>query len=125
MIFLNLTVSLLSEFRDASVLGRVSECKYQEAFDYITKVTTELVFSAFRALLRVGGGGSKRKAKTHFICTKRILITKVYTGIHNLSPTHISVKRLLIFRSSLRAVMAVTCPLPTRAVLEKFSNEPT
>jgi hypothetical protein len=66
-----------------------------------------------------------REAKTHFICTKRIVITNIYTDIHNLSSTHISVKRLLIFRSSLSAVKAVTCPLPTITLLEKFSNEPT
>jgi hypothetical protein len=120
-------------FHSASAQGRVSEGKYQEAFDCITKVMTELIFSVFRACFGWGvgrGGGwlgdsSKREAKTHFICTKRIVITNIYTDIHNLSSTHISVKRLLIFRSSLSAVKAVTCPLPTITLLEKFYNEPT
>jgi len=123
---------LLYGFHSASARGRVSEGKYQEAFDCINKVMPELIFSVFRACFGwgVGRGGvlgdsSKREAKTHFIGTKRIVITNIYTDIHNLSSTHISVKRLLIFRSSLSAVKAVTCPLPTITLLEKFSNEPT
>lgn len=35
----------------------------------------------------------------------------------------ISDKRLLIFRSSFRAAMAATCPLPPELFLDKFSNE--
>jgi len=37
---------------------------------------------------------------------------------------HISNKRLLIFRSSFRAVMAVTCPFSTKLFLDKFSISP-
>ena len=38
---------------------------------------------------------------------------------------YISDNRLLIFRSSFRAAMAVTCPFPTKGFLDKFSNDPT
>lgn len=37
---------------------------------------------------------------------------------------HISNKRLLIFRSSLRAVVAVTCPFSTKLALDMFSTNP-
>lgn len=40
------------------------------------------------------------------------------------SSAHISDRRLLIFRSSLRADMAVPGLLPPRMFLDKFSKEP-
>lgn len=55
---------------------------------------------------------------------KRIVITKsIYISKPDFRLTHISDKRLLIFRSSFRAVMAVTCPFPTRTFLDKLSDE--
>lgn len=37
---------------------------------------------------------------------------------------YISLSKLLILRSSVRAAMAVTCPLPPRMLFEKFSIGP-